>query len=160
MVSEEKRHEPIGRGRGSVPAAAAAQTPDAWWKIHVFRGMINDVRRRAPFYVSDWLDAWDYRVVPATVYMYFAKQVLTFSFSFVSDVTKTNTLQILAVFFPRWPFLWTCSRRRVRITVSMRFSWLPFWGRLFSPCLPLNHLLLLALPVSVIHGQWQEVLSS
>ena len=33
--------------------------------------MINDVRRRAPFYASDWRDAWDYRVIPATVYMYF-----------------------------------------------------------------------------------------
>jgi hypothetical protein len=37
--------------------------------------MINDIRRRAPFYWSDWRDAWDYRVVPATVYMYFAKYV-------------------------------------------------------------------------------------
>ena len=46
-----------------------------WWKIRLFRGMINDVRRRAPFYWSDWTDAWDYRVVPATVYMYFAKYV-------------------------------------------------------------------------------------
>jgi boron transporter len=44
-----------------------------WWKIRLFRGMVNDVRRRAPFYWSDWKDAWDYRVVPATVYMYFAK---------------------------------------------------------------------------------------
>jgi hypothetical protein len=44
-----------------------------WWKVRLFRGMINDVRRRAPFYVSDWVDAWNYRVVPATVYMYFAK---------------------------------------------------------------------------------------
>lgn len=35
--------------------------------------MIDDVKRRAPFYLSDWRDAWDYRVVPATVYMYFAK---------------------------------------------------------------------------------------
>lgn len=41
--------------------------------------MVNDVRRRAPFYASDWLDAWDYRVVPATVYMYFAKYVYGFS---------------------------------------------------------------------------------
>jgi hypothetical protein len=46
-----------------------------WWKIRLFRGMMNDVRRRAPFYWSDWRDAWDYRVVPATVYMYFAKYV-------------------------------------------------------------------------------------
>ena len=45
----------------------------AWWKIRLFRGMINDVRRRAPYYASDWTDAWNYRVVPATVYMYFAK---------------------------------------------------------------------------------------
>jgi hypothetical protein len=37
--------------------------------------MINDVRRRLPFYWSDWTDAWDYWVVPATVYMYFAKYV-------------------------------------------------------------------------------------
>jgi len=44
-----------------------------WWKIRLFRGMVNDVRRRAPYYWSDWRDAWDYRVVPATVYMYFAK---------------------------------------------------------------------------------------
>jgi boron transporter len=46
-----------------------------WWKIRLFRGMINDVRRRLPFYWSDWTDAWDYRVIPATVYMYFAKSV-------------------------------------------------------------------------------------
>lgn len=49
------------------------QKPDRWWKIHLFRGMINDIRRRAPYYWSDFADAWDYRVVPATVYMYFAK---------------------------------------------------------------------------------------
>lgn len=34
-----------------------------WW---LFRGMVNDIRRRAPFYMSDWTDAWDYRVVPST----------------------------------------------------------------------------------------------
>lgn len=44
-----------------------------WWKVRLFRGMVADVRRRLPYYLSDWVDAWDYRVVPATVYMYFAK---------------------------------------------------------------------------------------
>jgi hypothetical protein len=44
-----------------------------WWRVRYFRGMVNDIKRRAPFYWSDWKDAWDYRVVPATVYMYFAK---------------------------------------------------------------------------------------
>jgi boron transporter len=56
-----------GSGRGSGTGGGP------WWRIHLFRGMINDVRRRAPYYASDWTDAWDYRVVPATVYMYFAK---------------------------------------------------------------------------------------
>lgn len=46
-----------------------------WWKIRFFKGMIDDVKRRAPFYWSDWTDAWDYRVIPATTYMYFAKYV-------------------------------------------------------------------------------------
>ncbi|KAF2092321.1 hypothetical protein K490DRAFT_70922 [Saccharata proteae CBS 121410] len=84
----------------SSSSTAAAQTPrkpwhsrvpfhtttgsarsDKWWRIRLFRGMVNDVRRRAPFYLSDWLDAWDYRVVPATVYMYFANILPALAFS-------------------------------------------------------------------------------
>lgn len=52
---------------------ASSHRKRRWWKIRLFRGMIDDVKRRAPYYWSDWRDAWDYRVVPATVYMYFAK---------------------------------------------------------------------------------------
>lgn len=54
-------------------------TPAKWWKVHLFRGMVQDIKRRAPYYWSDWTDAWDYRVVPATVYMYFAKYVRAFA---------------------------------------------------------------------------------
>ena len=57
----------------SLQGTASTRRQPQWWKIRLFHGMINDVRRRAPFYWSDWRDAWDYRVVPATVYMYFAK---------------------------------------------------------------------------------------
>lgn len=57
------------------PEGGRRPAPDPWWKIHLFRGIANDLRRRAPYYLSDWLDAWDYRVVPATIYMYFAKYV-------------------------------------------------------------------------------------
>lgn len=62
-------------GPDSDPAPERHRAPrhDPWWKIHLFRGMVNDVRKRAPFYASDWADAWNYRVVPATVYMFFAK---------------------------------------------------------------------------------------
>ncbi|KAK3684777.1 HCO3 transporter family-domain-containing protein [Podospora appendiculata] len=69
-----------------APAPAPAPSPrprsaDRWYRIRLFRGMINDVRRRAPYYVSDWTDAWNYRVVPATVYMYFANILPALAFS-------------------------------------------------------------------------------
>ncbi|KAI1325351.1 HCO3 transporter family-domain-containing protein [Xylariaceae sp. FL0255] len=60
-----------------------------WWKIHLFRGIVNDIRRRAPYYWSDWRDAWDYRVVPATVYMYFANILPALAFS-LDMFTKTD----------------------------------------------------------------------
>jgi len=63
-----------GRDIATHASSRTAGVPK-WWKVRLFRGMIDDVRRRAPFYGSDWVDAWDYRVVPATVYMYFAKYV-------------------------------------------------------------------------------------
>lgn len=43
--------------------------------LRPFKGIIQDVRARAPYYVSDWTDAWDYRVIPATVLIFFAKCV-------------------------------------------------------------------------------------
>jgi hypothetical protein len=58
---------------GRSGRSARSQPNERWWKVRLFQGMIADVRRRAPYYWSDWVDAWDYRVVPATVYMYFAK---------------------------------------------------------------------------------------
>jgi len=58
---------------GTTTTTTTAAIDAQWWKVHLFRGMINDIRRRAPYYWSDWRDAWDYRVVPATIYMYFAK---------------------------------------------------------------------------------------
>ncbi|KAJ5276643.1 hypothetical protein N7524_002796 [Penicillium chrysogenum] len=65
-------------------ASTTASVPSAqekWWHVYLFRGMINDVKRRAPYYWSDWTDAWDYRVIPATVYMYFANILPALAFS-------------------------------------------------------------------------------
>lgn len=38
-------------------------------------GLILDVRARIPWYLSDWTDAWNYRVIPATALIFFAKYV-------------------------------------------------------------------------------------
>lgn len=45
----------------------------AWLPTTFGRGMINDIRARAPYYASDWADAWNYRVIPAIVLIFFAK---------------------------------------------------------------------------------------
>ena len=48
----------------------------AWLRsLRPFRGIVLDVRARAPYYASDWTDAWNYRVVPATTLIFFAKCV-------------------------------------------------------------------------------------
>ena len=43
--------------------------------IRPFRGIVLDIRARAPYYFSDWTDAWNYRVIPATLLIFFAKCV-------------------------------------------------------------------------------------
>ncbi|KAH6686370.1 HCO3 transporter family-domain-containing protein [Plectosphaerella plurivora] len=80
----DKAASPSAPGHHGPDAEAQqhpASAPERWWTVHLFRGMINDVRRRAPYYWSDWVDAWDYRVVPATVYMYFANILPALAFS-------------------------------------------------------------------------------
>ncbi|KAH0607035.1 uncharacterized protein H6S33_003023 [Morchella sextelata] len=55
--------------RGSIGGGTASTKRTMW----LGRGMVNDIRRRAPYYWSDWTDAWDYRIIPSTIYMFFAK---------------------------------------------------------------------------------------
>lgn len=69
----------------------STRRPARWWKIRLFKGMIDDVKRRAPYYLSDWTDAWDYRVVPATTYMYFANILPALAFSLDMFVKTDNS---------------------------------------------------------------------
>lgn len=48
---------------------------------HPFSGMIKDIRGRLPYYLSDWTDAWNYRVVPSTVFMYFSNLLPAIAFA-------------------------------------------------------------------------------
>ena len=41
-------------------------------------GMWNDIRERAPWYWSDWTDAWNYRVIPSTLVRWAAGNFLGF----------------------------------------------------------------------------------
>lgn len=82
----------------SQRSSASTRRQPQWWKVRLFRGMNDDIKRRVPYYWSDWKDAWDYRVVPATIYMYFAKYdpVSPFLLSF-SAVVFCATLLLLPV---------------------------------------------------------------
>ncbi|KAI1341990.1 HCO3 transporter family-domain-containing protein [Xylariaceae sp. FL0016] len=80
---------PAGNDTVTRQRSRASSKRPRWWKIHLFRGIVNDLRRRAPFYWSDWVDAWDYRVVPATIYMYFANIMPALAFS-LDMFTKTD----------------------------------------------------------------------
>ncbi|KAB8071112.1 HCO3 transporter family-domain-containing protein [Aspergillus leporis] len=82
MYSGQARRDPERLSReASRRSTAVSASKSRWWRIHFFRGMMHDIKRRAPFFVSDWTDAWDYRVVPATVYMFFANIMPALAFS-------------------------------------------------------------------------------
>ena len=72
QLQVDQETENLSRQNTQQRTASNRRQPK-WWKVRLFHGMIDDVKRRTPYYWSDWRDAWDYRVVPATVYMYFAK---------------------------------------------------------------------------------------
>lgn len=118
----------VGSGAGNA-APSGNEKDEKWYKIHLFRGMIQDVKRRAPFYWSDWTDAWDYRVVPATVYMYFAKWVESCFFSFgVGCVYLGFGLgrgrkcadSGCVVSSLRWLSRWICLKKQTRVMALMR----------------------------------------
>jgi hypothetical protein len=46
------------------------------WYRRLGAGIRQDICARAPWYFSDWTDAWNYRVVPATALIFFAKCAL------------------------------------------------------------------------------------
>lgn len=63
-ASATLRAQPVQRRRGQV----------GWLlSIRPFQGIVRDIRARAPWYWSDWKDAWNYRVIPATALIFFAK---------------------------------------------------------------------------------------
>jgi hypothetical protein len=60
---------------GKRPAEVAKEAISWMQNIRLGRGIIMDLRARAPWYRSDWTDAWNYRVLPATALIFFAKCV-------------------------------------------------------------------------------------
>lgn len=60
---EEDSSDPSSPGTKRRQGAALGKGRSSWMP---FAGMIRDVKARAPWYISDWTDAWNYRVIPST----------------------------------------------------------------------------------------------
>ncbi|KAH7322102.1 HCO3 transporter family-domain-containing protein [Rhizoctonia solani] len=62
-----------------------------------FEGMITDLKARAPYYISDWTDAWTYRVVPATAMIFFANVLpgIAFSLDLIETTEQYGVTEVL-----------------------------------------------------------------
>ncbi|KAG6887776.1 hypothetical protein C0992_010785 [Termitomyces sp. T32_za158] len=60
-------------------------------------GIVLDIRARAPWYISDWKDAWNYRVVPATALIFFANVLpgIAFSLDLIETTAKYGVAEVL-----------------------------------------------------------------
>lgn len=64
-------------------------------------GIIADIRARAPWYLSDWTDAWNYRVVPATALIFFANVLpgIAFSLDLIETTEQYGVSEVLIASF-------------------------------------------------------------
>ncbi|KIM78505.1 hypothetical protein PILCRDRAFT_98396 [Piloderma croceum F 1598] len=68
-----------------------------WWLPRFGAGIVNDVRSRLPWYKSDWTDAWNYRVVPATALIFFANVLpgIAFSLDLIETTQQYGVAEVL-----------------------------------------------------------------
>ncbi|GJE91934.1 anion exchanging protein [Phanerochaete sordida] len=85
----------------SPSATFVARPPNrfvAWVRsVRIGTGIVHDIRRRAPYYVSDWTDAWNYRVIPAVVLIFFANVLpgIAFSLDLIETTQQYGVSEVL-----------------------------------------------------------------
>lgn len=76
LGSQTRRASQDGHSTHTIPSSTSPADErglSRWLPTNAFLGIIRDLKARAPYYASDWTDAWNYRVVPAIVLIFFAK---------------------------------------------------------------------------------------
>lgn len=66
---DEERPDPPDGSQFLCTKVPTNLRPLPWhvrFRRRIGRGIYDDIRARAPYYLSDWTDAWNYRVIPAT----------------------------------------------------------------------------------------------
>ncbi|KAI0373814.1 anion exchanging protein [Pilatotrama ljubarskyi] len=75
----------------------AERTLPAWVPTSIGCGILRDIKARAPYYASDWSDAWNYRVVPAIVLIFFANVLpgIAFSLDLIETTQQYGVAEVL-----------------------------------------------------------------
>ncbi|KAA1473803.1 hypothetical protein DENSPDRAFT_840295 [Dentipellis sp. KUC8613] len=84
----------------STPSSSTtSRTVRRTWlsSFRIGRGIIHDIRARAPWYISDWKDAWNYRVIPATALIFFANVLpgIAFSLDLIETTQQYGVSEVL-----------------------------------------------------------------
>ncbi|KAF9013359.1 HCO3 transporter family-domain-containing protein [Cyathus striatus] len=96
-ISEETTKE----GKVSIPTSSILKSKHRFWFSRFGAGIIQDVKARAPWYISDWTDAWNYRVVPATALIFFANVLpgIAFSLDLIETTKQYGVAEVLLASF-------------------------------------------------------------
>ncbi|KIJ54700.1 hypothetical protein M422DRAFT_24604 [Sphaerobolus stellatus SS14] len=75
----------------------AKRCVDYIFSIRPFLGIVRDIKARAPYYVSDWTDAWNYRIVPATALTFFSNIFpgIAFSLDLIETTNQYGVAEVL-----------------------------------------------------------------
>ncbi|KAF4617309.1 hypothetical protein D9613_006003 [Agrocybe pediades] len=67
------------------------------WLSRIGSGIVLDLRSRGPWYMRDWTDAWNYRVVPATALIFFANVLpgIAFSLDLIETTEQYGVAEVL-----------------------------------------------------------------
>ncbi|KAG1898217.1 HCO3 transporter family-domain-containing protein [Suillus fuscotomentosus] len=94
-MEEQARESPARSSTLLQDAATTRRTPSFVPKLGA--GIISDIRARAPWYFSDWTDAWNYRVIPATALIFFANVLpgIAFSLDLIETTQQYTVTEVL-----------------------------------------------------------------
>ncbi|KAK0469452.1 HCO3 transporter family-domain-containing protein [Desarmillaria tabescens] len=97
-VDSHSVHANEEEGRSNtVGSTMAIRNPILRWLTTLGSGIILDIRARAPHFASDWTDAWNYRVIPATALIFFANVLpgIAFSLDLIETTGQYGVAEVL-----------------------------------------------------------------
>ncbi|KAK1870059.1 hypothetical protein I4F81_012522 [Pyropia yezoensis] len=83
--------DPLLEDEGGLGPSTGSRFAPRYWG----RGLLGDVRRRAPLYASDWVDGFQLKALPATAFLYFACLAPVVAFGGLTSVLTHGTMGVV-----------------------------------------------------------------